>query len=304
MDRDLPLPYYGMTRRTMLTLAGIAAVGAPAAAGRRKATDDTGMAVGYGGVGLALASTLASDTTTGLVGRWPLDGTGPTATDAAGGNDGAVRGSPTQGVDGVFDTTAYAFGTSPDNYVEVADASALRPGALSVGGWYRTDSGANSQTVVQKADSRYGREGYAVDVQTPNSLRGHVAVESGQAAVNPFGLTTQDGAWHHVFMTWDGSDLVLYFDGDEVDRDSSQSGDVVHSGRPLYIGWGDNSYTTYYDMDGALDDIRLYDTGLSATQVTDIFENNTGTGDPAPLPNDEFGEAGFGAHGFGGAATS
>ncbi|MDZ7745940.1 MAG: hypothetical protein U5K28_05285 [Halobacteriales archaeon] len=42
-------------------------------------------------------------------------------------------------------------------------------------------------------------------------------------------------------------------------RDSSQSGAVVHSDRPLYVGYGDNGYTSYYDMDGAIDDVRVYE---------------------------------------------
>jgi len=282
-----------ISRRSLLKATGAATIVSSGIAGCLGGGSDPGVyRVGYGGTPYrfdsgtdpALASlAVFAPTSGGLVGHWTLDGTGASATDAAGDNDGAVRGSPRQGVAGVHGTRAYEFGPSADNYVEVPDDSALRPtGALSFGGWYRTDSGANSQTLVQKADRRYGDEGYAVEAQTPNSLRGHVAVGSGQATVNPWGIDTNDGEWHHVLLSWDGAALVAYFDGEEVDRDTSQSGDVVHSDRPLFLGYGDNSYTTYYDMDGAIDDVRVYDRALSADDVAALYEGQTDTATPSP----------------------
>ncbi|QPV62842.1 LamG domain-containing protein [Halosimplex litoreum] len=281
-----------ISRRSLLRATGAATIVSASIAGCLGGDDPGEYRVGYGGTAyrleggsdpaLAAVATFTA-TSDGLVARWSFDGTGASATDAVGDNDGAVRGSPRQGVAGARGSLAYEFGPSADNYVEVPDAGALRPAsALSFGGWYRTDSGANSQTLVQKADRRYGDEGYAVDVQTPNSLRGHVAVESGQASVNPWGLDTNDGEWHHVFLTWDGEVLVGYFDGEEVDRDDSQSGDVVHSDRPLYVGYGDNSYSTVYDMDGAVDDVRVYDTALTAEDVTALYDGEATTATPTP----------------------
>ena len=326
-----------VTRRTLLKLTGISAVGATSLAGCLGTDRDSAHRLGYGGIawtaseGLSpalLASSLSSPSD-GLVGHWPLDGNSGAVSDVAGGNDGTVQGSPQRGVTGVYETAAVSFGTSADDYVEVPNADALRPAELSFGGWFRTDSGANSQTVVQKADTRYGEAGYAVDIQTANSLRAHVAVESGQASVNPWGVAIQDGQWHHVVCTWDGDTMVIYLDGEEVDRDGSQSGRVVHSDRPLYIGYGDNGYASYYDMDGAIDDIRVYDTALTPDQVGTLYtdgdttsstdDGDSGGGstdDPmptptptptptlTPVPNDEFGDVGYGAYGFGGVGGS
>lgn len=271
-----------LTRRTMLKLTSVAVVGGGSVAGclgtAAPTTDAAALTGGlsYGGVPLRLAGGLSPAFSLvgpcdGLVAHWPLDGTTGTVTDVAGGNDGAVRGTPQQGVPGVYETTAYAFGSGPDDYVEVADATALAPDELTFGGWFRTDSGASAQTIVQKADARFGSEGYAMEVQTTNSLRAHLAVESGQASVNPWGVATQDGEWHHLACTWDGSSFVMYLDGAVVGRDNSQSGPAVHSDRPLYIGRGDNSYTSYYAMDGAIDDVRLYSRALSADEIGSLY---------------------------------
>ncbi|KAA9396490.1 hypothetical protein Har1130_17640 [Haloarcula sp. CBA1130] len=283
-----------ISRRTMLKLTGIAS-GATAIAGCLGGSGPSEQRLGYGGypwrldggipgaLGASNALSLVGPTG-GLVGHWPLDGNGDTAVDVAGGNDGAVRGTPDQGVSGVYDSTAYVFDSGADDYVEVIDAGALTPtAALTFGGWYQTTSDTNEHTVLQKADARYGETGYAVDVQTPNSLRAHVGVESGRASVNPWGVSTHDGEWHHVLCTWDGSRLVMYLDGEEVGRDTTQSGEVVHSDRPLYIGYGDNGYDSYYAMDGAIDDVRVYDRALGSDEVSDLYE---GVEEATPTPTE------------------
>ena len=332
---------FGLSRRSLLKLAGLTTVGAASTAGYFDSKSPDGdRRLGYGGFPYRLigsAQAAASGADSGLVAHWPLDGTGSNATDAVGGNDAGIRGSPLQGVPGVYDSTAYDFGADDGNYLEAADATALRPStALSVGAWFRTASGDTSQTIVQKADSLTGDLGYAVDVQTGSSLRAHVGVESGTAAVNPFGLSTDDGEWHHVCLTWDGAELVCYFDGEAVATDSSQSGAVVHADRPLSIGRGDNGWSSYYGMDGSLDDVRVYDVALTPEAVQGIVDGDGATETPTPtptptetatptptdtatptptdtatptptatptatpIPNDEFGERGYGAYGYGG----
>ena len=299
----------GLTRRTMLKLTSVSALGTGSVAGCLDSAGAVPRRVGYGGVSQQLSSSASFSVIgpgDGLVAHWPLDGTSETVSDIAGGNNGTVRGTPQQGVAGVYDSTAYAFGSTPDDYVEVVDASALAPDELTFGGWFRTDSGANAQTLIQKADARFGVEGYAVEVQTPNSLRAHLAVDSGRASVNPWGVTTHDSEWHHLVCTWDGSSFVMYLDGAEVGRDDSQSGQIVHSSRSMYVGRGDNGYTSYYAMDGSVDDIRVYNTALTETQVATIVDGTTSDEptptDPEPptVPNDEFGENGFGIYGYGG----
>jgi hypothetical protein len=240
-----------LTRRTILKLTGISTLGTGtgSVAGCLDRAAPPTQSLGYGGVPWQLTGDLSPPLSIvgpgeGIVAHWPLNGNSETVTDVAGGNDGAVRGAPQQGIPGVYDSTAYEFGTSSDDYIEVVDASSLTPERLTFGGWFRTDSGRNEQTIVQKADSRFGSEGYAMEVQTPNGLRAHVAAESGQASVNPWGVATHDGEWHHLVCTWNGSALVMYLDGEEIGRDESQSGSVTHSDRSLYIGRGDNGYTS------------------------------------------------------------
>ena len=276
----------GLSRREYVKLAGLGAVAASAgclASSDRERPGRPGqLRYGYGGQAMLVTGLAASTMAVGPtpVARWTLDeSSGTTATDAVGSADGTVRGDPVQGQPGIRGAGSYDFRPADGNYVEVPDAAALRPTSeLSYGGWLRTTSGDTSQTLLQKANSLTGGAGYALDVQTDNSLRAHVAVDSGEASVNPFGVATHDGEWHHLFVTWDGEALVLYLDGSEVARDESQSGDIVHSERSLFLARGDNSWSSTYELAGSLDDVRVYDAALTAAEVADLFAGTADDG--------------------------
>ena len=85
--------------------------------------------------------------------------------------------------------------------------------------------------------------------------------------------TVNDGVWHHVAGTYDGSRSRLYVDG-QLDASVNASGP---------IGTGGSGYTgaigaLYKNNDGAarnffsglIDDVRIYDVALTADQVSDL----------------------------------
>ena len=284
-----------LSRRAYVKLTGLAATAVGAAG---CVTDDLSLPdgstdtirYGYGGAPMVVTAVATADSELpSAASRWSFDETdGVTAHDAVGSLDGEIRGDPALGVSGIRGTGSFDFRDSSGNYVVVDDGDTLRPRQqMSFGGWYRTESGATSQTVLQKADSLTGDVGYAVDVQTENSLRAHLGVDSGTARINPWGVATHDGEWHHVMLTWDGDAFICYLDGEKVARDDSQSGDIQHSTNPLYIARGDNSWSSTYEMAGAIDDVRIYATALSPEDVTAVFEGTDESDDPTPTPTPE-----------------
>ncbi len=66
--------------------------------------------------------------------------------------------------------------------------------------------------------------------------------------------------WHHVATSWDGIERRLFLDGVEVASDTPAAPHAVPDGRDFRIGLGyDNQY-----FDGALDDVRVWSTALTA----------------------------------------
>ena len=77
--------------------------------------------------------------------------------------------------------------------------------------------------------------------------------------------------YYHIVGTWDGSTVEMFVDG-------QSAGTTAFSGTPysttgdLYFGY-DPSFGSYYD--GLVDDPRIYDKGLSQTEVQNLM--NTGS---------------------------
>jgi hypothetical protein len=84
-------------------------------------------------------------------------------------------------------------------------------------------------------------------------------------------------AWSHLAVTYDGSNLRLYVNGN-LARSTGQTGPVVPSSSPLWMG-GNSPYGEYFN--GRIDEVRVYKTALSASQIqTDM---NTPVGSSTKL---------------------
>jgi hypothetical protein len=80
----------------------------------------------------------------------------------------------------------------------------------------------------------------------------------------PSGANTLDGKWHDVVATYDGTTATIYYDGQSLGS-QAVSFNTVRSSVGLVLG----SQTGNNDspFNGSLDEVAVYNTVLSATQV-------------------------------------
>jgi hypothetical protein len=69
--------------------------------------------------------------------------------------------------------------------------------------------------------------------------------------------------WHHVAGVYDGSEAIIYIDG-EVDKKLKFDGKIKHNGENFWMGARKSDGLPYH---GLLDELRLYDRGLSQAEV-------------------------------------
>ena len=79
-------------------------------------------------------------------------------------------------------------------------------------------------------------------------------------------VTTPLATWFHVAATWDGTELVLYQNGQRV-AGSTRSWTLPDVTNPLYLGTNKNSNNDE-PLVGMLDDVRLYSVALTAGQIS------------------------------------
>ena len=101
------------------------------------------------------------------------------------------------------------------------------------------------------------------------------------------------GAWTHIASTYDGAELRLYVNGTLVGTDL-HTDTIDASGSDLYIG---NRFAPSGDVgsfQGLMDELRIYDTALSVSQVRSLAGQSAGVPEPGTFILMALGLAGLG----------
>jgi hypothetical protein len=219
--------------------------------------------------------------TGGLVGYWRMDevGGGSTVKDSSGnGNDGTPNG--TGGANNLPQPNASVpsginFGDyrslgfdGTDDYVDVADHSSLSlTTAFSVAAWIKLDTLPASGKYPSIAAKLEDYKGYGLFWHGAGSPQG-VGGILGKAGAWSFTSTHTPtvGVWTHYAAVYDGAYFRLYLNGTQHGTPTPVSGSVATTANPLRMGkhYGSDSYGF---LDGTVDDVRVYNRGLSAAEV-------------------------------------
>ncbi|MGB2806290.1 MAG: lamin tail domain-containing protein [Sedimentisphaerales bacterium] len=198
----------------------------------------------------------------GLVAHWKFDdGTGSTAIDSAGTNNGTLYGDKTW-TTGRIDG-ALSFDGDGD-YVEANAITALAGDNLTAQAWICVDEFAEAYIpVLMQRDSGYDGCYFYVVTSAPTfyiyKSLSYVQVISPE--------TINADQWYHVAATNDGSNLKLYVDGRL--KDSITSTGFTGVSDNAYIG-GEPFTPLYYT--GLIDDVRIYERPVSESEFQDIME--------------------------------
>ncbi|HET8755685.1 MAG TPA: LamG-like jellyroll fold domain-containing protein [Solirubrobacteraceae bacterium] len=196
---------------------------------------------------------------TGLVGAWSFDeASGATAGDASGtGNDGTVSGAART-------TGRYGGALSFDgvnDWVSINDANSLDlTNRMTLEAWVRPTGLGDWRTVVIK--ERPGQLAYALYASTDNNRpSGHVFTTADIATRSSSVLPAN--TWSHLAFTYDGAATRLYVNGTQV-ATGTLTGSALTSSSPLRIG-GNSVWGEWFS--GAIDEVRIYNRALTATEI-------------------------------------
>jgi hypothetical protein len=198
----------------------------------------------------------------GLISQFTLDeGSGRIVTDNTGrtGTISGARWATGQSGSGLnFD--------GRNDWVTVADDNRLDlTNRLTIAAWVRPDVATKWRTVLIKETSSglayglYASEGSG----RPNV---YITTEGGGMVGATASQSLPVGVWSHLAATYDGNALRLYVNG-QLAATRAVSGNVVTSSSPLRFG-GSSVWGEYFD--GRMDDLRLYDLSLTASQIAQL----------------------------------
>lgn len=194
------------------------------------------------------------------IAEWKMDeGSGTTAADSIGSNDGTLLGGPVWQPSGGKIGGALSF-DGVDDEVDTGTIPGLvaDPGnAFTFAFWYKAAPGAN--------DDLFGWSAYRYCRTNFNNEHMSCTVASDANAV----LSTtnvNDNNWHHIVYTYTNAIQYLYVDGNAED---SSSETITTTNPTAGIVIGAREFGGH--IQAQFDDVRIYDTALTAAQIRSLY---------------------------------
>lgn len=207
----------------------------------------------------------------GLVGYWPMEddvsGDSQTVADVSGnGFDATTNGAS------IDCTVTGKFGLGCDlaasQSVDVADDDTFsidNTNQLTASAWYTPSAVSNAPDIIQKGTS--GQYEWSMGITSAGQLRANVYTASGTNYLNVLASTdtVANGDTFHITMTvnLEEPSIKLYKNGNLLGTDTTSSGSYTNGTAATSFGYSSGA--------GVIDDVRIYNRELSATEVTQLY---------------------------------
>lgn len=208
------------------------------------------------------------------------DTSSSTALDVWNNYDGTIQGATT-GVSGANQTyttnEAYEFDGSSDS-VEIPGTPDFSGGAFTLAVWARPDDLSKTATIAGQDDLGGARRNQRIMTSQNTSGGIETIVFNGtsniEAYIPPSKLS--NGNWYHIVGIFDhtAGDTKIYLDGSL--EDSSGFGSSSAPGlTDMQVGTSDTGGAGSVFFDGRIDDVRVYNKALTATEISNLYNSGS-----------------------------
>ena len=222
--------------------------------------------------------------TNGLVAYYPFNG--GAADESGSGRNGIISGGIVLTNDRFGNANkAYSFNGS-NSAINVSNWNILTGNsARTMSLWFKTNTPTITQIMLSWGGNNNSLSNYLGLFVYPNFIYvGFAGYNNDLFIQNPFQYF--DNRWHLMLVTFDGNVMNLYFDGVLLNTRTGMS--LITGSSKLTFG---SHYLGTDFFNGSLDDIRIYDRALTATEVQQTYIAESPaitTSDIIKLGNDKF----------------
>jgi hypothetical protein len=204
-----------------------------------------------------------------VVGVWLFDeGGGDLAQDSSiNGNDGTLNGPEWTNMS-KFGGALEFNGT--DAYIEFATGESMKTPHLTFMAWFNTRKLDGYGHIFQTGNDWDDMAGYVFRVHQDGHAQAALAFAPGNTATWLSGPAIEADTWYHMVLTYDGTDAILYLDGENVASGAGQ-GEIMYDNQPVRIGV--LSQTIGSAFDGFIDEVALFNVALEAEDIEAIMNN-------------------------------
>ena len=230
-------------------------------------------------IGCAGAS-FAAVPSEGLIAYYPFNGN---ADDESGnGNNGSVSGCALTTDRFGASEGAYFF-DGVNDFIQIGSDDTIKSNYYSLCVWAKTVQ-TNKAAIFGAAYSTSSYSNYGYELILNNNDEMALRADHYTAATGNWGAysssAVNDGTWHFIVITYDGSTSKLFIDGElDASRNSSgySSGSIRWSSSSPDFKIGQTLHTLrsgYSTYSGSLDDIRIYNRALSESEVEELYNED------------------------------
>ena len=228
----------------------------------------------------------------GLVGWWPFNGN---ANDESGNNlnGNVIDAELTSDRNSVlssaydFDFSSASFGTQNDE-IYIPYNPILNVNFISVSIWlfprsyfWPGDAGNPNSTIISRFQYTYSNpSGGAWGINfnqssVSGSIVGSTGGAGGASAISNTQLALN--TWHHIVMTYDGTNVKLYVNGSLLGFQSHTSAMNIAGNSGISIGESNQANGYWQHTDGKIDDIGIWNRALTECEIQDLYHAQLGS---------------------------
>ena len=175
------------------------------------------------------------------------------------------------GTGAVFENRWGASFDGLNDYLDLGTSSSLNPtSTLTISAWVNI-SGAGTgsiPTIYSSSKSNSGSGGITLTYSNSKFQFYLDTSGSGSWVFAESNSTVNTNQWYHLVGTWDGSTVTLYINGVAQTTTASASTIGYNTNVSAKIGRYDTQY-----VDGSIDDVSLFDSALSASDISSIYNS-------------------------------
>ncbi len=215
---------------------------------------------------------ISAQTQSTLVACYGLNGN---ATDAVNAINGTTVGTSASNDRFSNASGALNFSGSSSSFVRIPNSSKLKANAMTISLWARPSSTVGSQYIIFTKNSASSNfEAYSIVAGSNGKFVGVVGSAGNVVNVNSTTSYTT-GVWYHLALSFSSSGTSLYVNG-TAEGTTTLSVGVDYDTTGVILGGSNLSFNLPYA--GLIDNMRIYNGVLSATEINQIYTNDAACG--------------------------
>lgn len=221
---------------------------------------------------------------TNLIAYYKFDEASGNAVDVVGGFNLTNNGSAGF-VSGLIGNCADYGTTNSTKFFRISNNLGITGGAITISTWIkmRTEIAGGVQTIALQGDAGVDVN-YIVTYEYNGGTRRIGFNRQKQAVSNNIrygNATLGTSSWHHVVLTYDGTNLAGWLDGTQIASNLATSGNGSAAAVSDLILGADQGQNAYNYLNAYQDETAIYNRAISPTEIAELY--NSGVGKQYPF---------------------